>query len=37
VSGYHHDMLGNWGTLRVALFSAGDGATTLRSFSDRGQ
>jgi xylan 1,4-beta-xylosidase len=36
MSGYHHDMLRNWGTLKIALFAAGDGTATFRHFRYRG-
>jgi hypothetical protein len=32
MSGYHHDMLRNWGTLKIALYAAGNGVVSFRDF-----
>jgi xylan 1,4-beta-xylosidase len=35
-SGYHREILDGWGSLRVALFAAGEGTVVLKNFRYRG-
>jgi xylan 1,4-beta-xylosidase len=35
-SGYHHNILGDWGYLRPALFATGDGEVQFRNFQYQG-
>jgi xylan 1,4-beta-xylosidase len=36
VSGFHHNVFGGFRSLRIALFSAGDGELRVRNFRYRG-
>jgi hypothetical protein len=36
MSGYHREILGGWGSLRVALFAAGEGTVIFKNFRYRG-
>jgi len=35
-SGYHREILYGWGSLRVALFAAGEGTVIFKNFRTRG-
>jgi xylan 1,4-beta-xylosidase len=36
MSGYHHETFRTWGTLKIALFAAGEGTAVYRNFRYRG-
>lgn len=36
MSGYHHDTFGEWGTLKIGLYAAGEGTAVFKRFRYRG-